>query len=69
MVDEPIVVTDLSSSSRAARMLHEQEIDGILGADILFPTKAILDCQKEMLILNLDPDTAGSAPGIESIAD
>ena len=65
LVDEPIVVTDLSSSSRAARMLHEQEIDGILGADILFPTKAILDCQKEMLILKLDPDTAGSAPGIE----
>ena len=46
LVDEPVVVVDLSGSGRASRMLHEQEIDGILGADILFPTGAVLDCQK-----------------------
>ncbi|HXY61035.1 MAG TPA: aspartyl protease family protein [Chthoniobacterales bacterium] len=65
LVDEPLVVVDLSSSSRAARLLHEPEIDGILGADILFPTKAVLDCQKQMLILKLDPDKEGPGPGVE----
>jgi predicted aspartyl protease len=65
LADEPVVMIDLSTSSRAARLLHEQEIDGILGADILFPTRAVLDCQKEMLILKLDPNSNGSVPGIE----
>jgi Aspartyl protease len=65
LIDEPIVLVDLSGSSRAARMVHEQEIDGILGADILFPTRAVLDCQKQMLILKIDPDAPGAAPGVE----
>ncbi len=65
LVDEPVVLIDLSTSSRAARLLHEQEIDGILGADILFPTKAVLDCQKEILTLKLNPDRAGGAAAIE----
>ena len=55
LVDEPVVTVDLSGSSRAARVLHEEEIDGILGADILFPTQAVLDCQKQLLILKIDP--------------
>jgi hypothetical protein len=46
-------------------MVHDQEIDGILGADILFPTKAVLDCQRQMLILKVDPDAPGGAPGVE----
>jgi predicted aspartyl protease len=65
LVDEPLVVVDLSGSGHAARMLHEQAIDGILGADILFPTRAVLDCQTQTLILKLDPEARGSAPGIE----
>ena len=65
LIDEPLVLVDLSGSSRAARMVHEQEIDGILGADILFPTKAVLDCQAQMLILKVDPDAPGGAPGVE----
>jgi predicted aspartyl protease len=65
LVDEPLVVVDLSGSSRAAHVLHEQEIDGILGADILFPTQAVLDCQRQLLILKIDPDASGSAPGVE----
>jgi predicted aspartyl protease len=65
LVDEPVVVVDLGSSTRAARLLDEQEIDGIIGADILFPTKAVLDCQRGLLILNTDPDAAGSAPGFD----
>ena len=46
-------------------MLHEQEIDGIIGADILFPTKAVLDCQQQLLILKTDPDVVGGAPGFD----
>src|SRR5712691_3693242 len=65
LVDEPVVVVDLSSSGRAARLLHEQEIDGILGADILFPTGAVLDCQTQRLILKIDPEARGGAPGVE----
>jgi predicted aspartyl protease len=65
LVDEPVVVVDLSGSGRASRMLHEQEIDGILGADILFPTGAVLDCQKQMLILKMDPGSPGKTPGTD----
>jgi predicted aspartyl protease len=65
LVDEPVVVVDLSGSGRASRMLHEQEIDGILGADILFPTGAVLDCQKQMLILKMDPGLPGKTPGAQ----
>jgi predicted aspartyl protease len=64
LVDEPVVVVDLASSSRAARMLHEQEVDGIIGADILFPTKAVLDCKKQTLILKMDPSARGRTPGV-----
>jgi predicted aspartyl protease len=64
LVDEPVVVVDLGSSSRAARLLHEPEIDGIIGADILFPTKAVLDCERQLLILKLDPEMAGNTPGV-----
>jgi predicted aspartyl protease len=65
LVDEPVVTVDLSGSSRAARVLHEEEIDGILGADILFPTRAVLDCQKQLLILKIDPEVQGRVPGVE----
>jgi predicted aspartyl protease len=64
LVDEPVVVVDLGDTSRASRILHEPEIDGILGADILFPTKALLDCERQLLILKLDPEMAGNAPGV-----
>jgi predicted aspartyl protease len=64
LIDEPLVVIDLSAPRHGARSLHEQDIDGILGADILFPTKAVLDCQTEMLILKVDPEARGTAPGI-----
>ncbi|HET9417826.1 MAG TPA: aspartyl protease family protein [Chthoniobacterales bacterium] len=65
LLDHPVVVIDLDGSSRSARVLHEQEIDGIVGADILFPTQAVLDCQRQLLILKVDPDVTGSTPGIE----
>jgi predicted aspartyl protease len=66
LVDEPVVTVDLrNSSSRTVRMLEEQEIDGILGADILFPTKAVLDCQRQLLVLKMYPESPGNAPGFD----
>ena len=65
LIDEPVVTVDLGNSTRAARLRHEQEIDGLIGADILFPTKAVLDCQRRLLILKTDPDIVGSAPGFD----
>ena len=64
VVDHPVVVIDLGASSKAARLLHEPQIDGILGADILFPTMALLDCERQLLILKLDPELAGNAPDV-----
>jgi len=63
LVDEPMVTVDLGGSSRAARLVHEQEIDGIIGADILFPTQAVLDCERQLLILNTDRSVLGRFPG------
>ncbi|MEO5720142.1 MAG: aspartyl protease family protein [Chthoniobacterales bacterium] len=65
LIDEPMVAVDLGGSSRAAKMMDEQAIDGILGADILFPTQAVLDCRAQMLILKVDPNVRGSAPGLD----
>lgn len=65
VVDVPVVLADMSGARQAARMLHEQQADGILGADALYSTKAILDCQRQMLILNMYPDTPGRAPGVD----
>src|SRR5216117_3299589 len=65
LIDEPVVTVDLGGSSRAARLVHEQEIDGIIVADILFPTQAVLDCERQLLILNTDPSLLGSFPGVD----
>lgn len=65
LIDEPMVAVDLRGSSRAAQMMDEQAIDGILGADILFPTQAVLDCRAQVLILKVDPKVRGSAPGLD----
>jgi predicted aspartyl protease len=66
LMDEPVVIVNLGGSARASRMVEEQQIDGILGADILFPTKAILDCKRRLLVLKMDPDLPGRAPGIDT---
>jgi predicted aspartyl protease len=64
LVDEPLVAIDLGGSRRAARLMKEQAIDGILGADVLFPTQAVLDCRNQMLILKIDPSVSGGVPGM-----
>ena len=65
LIDEPMVAVDLDGSSKAARLMHEQAIDGIIGADILFPTHAVLDCRAQILILKMDPRVRGAAPGLD----
>ena len=65
LVDEPVVTVDLGYSARAARRVHEQQIDGIIGADILFPTRAVLEVERQLLILKTDPEVLGSVPGFD----
>jgi predicted aspartyl protease len=65
LVDEPVVIVDLEQRSRSAQLRSEPQIDGIIGADILFPTKAVLDCQRQLLILKIDPDAVGHVPGFD----
>jgi len=65
LVDEPMVAIDLGPKSRTARLRGEEEIDGILGADILFPTRAVLDCRRRLLILNLEPRLQTITPGVD----
>jgi predicted aspartyl protease len=65
LADQPLVALNLGPQSRAARLRGEQEIDGLLGADILFPMRAVLDCKRQLLILNLDPDSEKPAPGVD----
>ena len=65
LADEPMVAVDLGGGSRAASMRGEQEIDGILGADILFPTKAVIDCERQLLVMKMNPDTPGTIPGFD----
>jgi predicted aspartyl protease len=62
LVDEPMVLVDLGGLRRSSK---RDEIDGILGADILFPTKALLDCQKQILVLKINPSIPGSIPGFD----
>jgi hypothetical protein len=62
LVDEPMVMVDLGGMRRSNK---RDEIDGILGADILFPTKALLDCQRQILILKINPSVPGTVPGFD----
>jgi predicted aspartyl protease len=63
--DQPMVAVNFETKNRAGSLRAEQEIDGLLGADILFPLRAVLDCQRQLLILNLDPDSEEPAPGVD----
>jgi len=57
--DMPVVLTKISPP-RVAKMVREQEIDGILGVDVLFATKAVMDCKDQVLILNRYPEISGN---------
>jgi predicted aspartyl protease len=62
LVDEPMVLVDLGGFRKSSK---RDEIDGILGADILFPTKALLDCQRQILVLKINPSVPGTVPGFD----
>lgn len=62
LVEEPMVLVDLGGLRHSNK---RDEIDGILGADILFPTKALLDCQRQILILKINPSVPGTVPGFD----
>jgi predicted aspartyl protease len=62
LVDEPMVLVNLGGLKGSRR---KDDIDGILGADILFPTKALLDCQRQLLILKINPSVPGKIPGFD----
>lgn len=65
IVDIPVVLTNVSSPPRVAKMVREQEIDGILGVDVLFATKAVMDCQDQILILNRYPELSGNERALD----
>lgn len=65
LIDEPMVAMDLGGSARAAEMMDEEAIDGVIGADILFPTNAVLDCLGQRLVLKTDPRVRGGIPGLD----
>jgi predicted aspartyl protease len=64
LVDEPMVLVDFGNVHRSGRK-GGGEIDGILGADILFPTKAIIDCERQLLVLKINPSVPGTVPGFD----
>ena len=66
LVDVPVIVADMSGVRRAARTVHDPEADGILGIDVLLATKAVLDCQEQVLFLNKTPDRPGRLPGFNA---
>jgi len=61
----PAISADLSGARRASRSAHELQADGILGTDVLFASRAVLDCQRQLLILNLQPDQPLPVPGLD----
>lgn len=66
ITDVPVVLADMSGARQASRMQREQQADGILGADALYNTKSILDCQEQLLIINMSPEKPGRAPGVDT---
>jgi predicted aspartyl protease len=62
--DVPAISADLSGP-RHARGRGEIQADGILGTDVLFASKAVLDCQRKLLILNMQPDQPAAVPGLD----
>jgi hypothetical protein len=65
VVDVPVVLADMSGTDQASRAANENQVDGILGADVLFGTKAVLDCYQPVLILSLFPELSGHVPGLD----
>src|SRR5690349_17966504 len=61
VVDVPVVLANMRGTNRTA----DQQIDGILGADVLFGTKAVLDCHRQTLIISMYPEMSSHVPGLD----
>ena len=53
--DTPAALIDLGEINRQLRATHDKPVDGILGLDLLFALKAVLDCGRHELILKTNP--------------
>jgi predicted aspartyl protease len=58
IVDVDVILATLAESRRTLRPQREKAADGILGADVLLQTRAILDCQDQVLILDRYPKSS-----------
>ncbi len=65
LIDEPMVLIDFSYLRPPDGGKQERESDGILGTDILNPLKAVLDYERMLLILKIDPRVPGPIPGFD----
>jgi len=64
LVDEAMVLIDFSYLRQSSKDGgQERESDGILGTDILSPLMAVLDYDRMLLVLKIDPRVSGSVPG------
>jgi predicted aspartyl protease len=62
LVEEPLVLINVAEGLRSRR---DRESDGILGTDVLTPLKAVLDFDRMLLVLKIDPTIPGSVPGFD----
>lgn len=67
LIDEPMVLIDFSylRPFPNGKGKRERESDGILGTDILTPLKAVLDYERMLLVLKIDPRVPGPIPGFD----
>jgi predicted aspartyl protease len=65
LVDEAMVLIDFSYLRQSSKNEDEdeRESDGILGTDILSPLMAVLDYDRMLLVLKIDPRVSGPVPG------
>jgi predicted aspartyl protease len=65
LVDEAMVLIDFAYLRQSSKNEeeHERESDGILGTDILSPLMAVLDYDRMLLVLKIDPRVSGPVPG------
>ena len=65
LVDEAMVLIDFTylQQSFGDKEEHERESDGIIGTDILSPLMAVLDYDRMLLVLKINPRVSGPVPG------
>jgi predicted aspartyl protease len=65
LVDEAMVLIDFAYLRQSSNDNdeHKRESDGILGTDVLSPLMAVLDYDRMLLVLKMDPRVSGPVPG------